>query len=183
MQAQDVPKPPFEVNDLHTKALLKLLFCHHTGVTLDYDQLSDGNFFLYKLSIYALSVRQTHFFRFFQHTEIGIGKKTKRWQCGAWKDLKSNNYVGGSSKVIQLTEAGLALATSLASDEELAEYTMPETNEEHHDKIRQKLDRNEKSKRYGSKIFTYMVATYDGEAMTKHELADHFDTLADSHGE
>lgn len=38
----EVPSPPFEMNDLHTKALLKLLHCHHSGIQLDYSKLSEG---------------------------------------------------------------------------------------------------------------------------------------------
>jgi hypothetical protein len=37
-----VETTPFEINDLHAKALLKLLHCHHSGIKLDYAQLSDG---------------------------------------------------------------------------------------------------------------------------------------------
>jgi hypothetical protein len=49
---------PFEVKNLHIKALLKLLACHHSGITLNYSQLSQ---------------------------EIGAAEKTKSWQCEAWK--------------------------------------------------------------------------------------------------
>jgi hypothetical protein len=117
-------------------------------------------------------------------TEIGIGQKTKRWQCGAWKDLKSNGYIGGTAKELEITKEGLALAASLASDEELEAYKMPETNEEHQEKIKQKLERNEKAKRYGPKIFDYMIEIHgDGKnAKTTQEIADYFHILADSHG-
>lgn len=38
----EVPSPPFEIGDLHTNALLKLLHCHHSSIKLGYSQLSDG---------------------------------------------------------------------------------------------------------------------------------------------
>jgi hypothetical protein len=151
-----VEPPPFDVGDLHTKALLRLLRAHHSDQSLTYAELSD---------------------------EIGIGQKTKRWQCEAWKDLKSNDYLAGGGKVpIALTAKGLQLATSLADDDELEEYKKPMTNEEHHEKIRKKLERIEKARRYGPKIFDYMLDTHKSNPRTKHDIASHFDTLADSHG-
>lgn len=135
------------------------------------------------LTIRFLTSSQYYFVVPFPRAEIGISEKTKRWQCGAWKDLKSNGYVRGTNQAIELTPEGLALATSLASDEDLEAYKMPETNEEHHDKIKQKLEKNDKAKKYGPKVFDYMVELHDKDVVkTKHEIADHFDVLADSHG-
>ena len=164
---------PFEVKEYHKKALGKLLYCYHSNgedQVLSYGQLSD---------------------------EIGVGEKTKAWQCGAWRDLKSNEYIvalGNASDGktgYKLSEKGLELASSFASKEELDDYKMPETNEEHHEKIKSKLSRNEKAKRFGPKIFDYLVAEKEraekegnGEifCMDRHELAEQFNTLADSHG-
>lgn len=148
---------PFELKDHHVKALLKMLHCHHTGQELTYKELSD---------------------------EIGVGEKTKAWQCIAWKDLKSNAYIipGSTKGKLKLSETiGVELATSLASDEELADYKMPETNEEHHEKIKSKLMRQEKAKKKGPEIFAFMVESVD-TPMTKHEIAAKFNTDADSHG-
>lgn len=151
---------PFEVTDYHKKALLKLLFCHHSGQTLTYLELSD---------------------------EIGAGAKTKAWQGGAWKDLKTHEYIvpsPTSSKgktQFKLAEKAVALASTFASDEELADYKMPETNEEHHEKIKSKLARQDKAKKFGPKIFDLLVQE-DYTSMNKHEIAATFNTLADSHG-
>ena len=149
---------PFEVTDYHKKALLKLLFCHHSGQVLTYLELSD---------------------------EIGAGEKTKAWQCGAWKDLKGMGYIVPSpdskgKTQYMLSEKGVELATTFASDEELADYKMPETNEEHHEKIKSKLMRQEKAKKFGPKIFDLLLQK--DTPMTRHEIAEEFNTLADSHG-
>ena len=164
---------PFEVKEYHKKALGKLLYCYHSNgedQVLSYGQLSD---------------------------EIGVGEKTKAWQCGAWRDLKSNEYIvalGNASDGktgYKLSEKGIELASSFASKEELADYKMPETNDEHHEKIKSKLSRNEKAKRFGPKIFDYLVAQKERAekegnsgifCMDRHELAEQFNTLADSHG-
>ena len=153
--AQDAA--PFEINDLHTKALLTLLSCHHNNrQTLTYSELS---------------------------LRIEIGEKTKRWQCVAWKDLKDNEYIvsGSSPKSLELSDKGVELATSLASDEELAEYKPPSTTEELHDKIKAKLERNEKAKKYGGKILDLMAAP-DYTPLNRNELASKLNTQADSHG-
>ena len=151
---------PFEVTDYHKKALLKLLFCHHSGQNLTYLELSD---------------------------EIGAGAKTKAWQGGAWKDLKTQEYIVPSptnskgKTQFMLSEKGITLASTFASDEELADYKMPETNEEHHAKIKSKLAKQEKAKKFGPKIFDLLVRE-DYASMNKHEIAAKFNTLADSHG-
>jgi hypothetical protein len=54
------------------------------------------------------------------------------------------------------------------------------SNEEHHTRIKKLLERNGKGKRYGPKIFDYMLTLTAGKP--KHEIAAHFNTLADSHG-
>ena len=151
---------PFKVTDYHKKALSKLLFCHHTGQTLTYLELSD---------------------------EIGAGPKTKAWQCGAWKDLKTQGLILPShdstkgKMQLMLSEKGVTVASTFASDEELADYKMPETNEEHHEKIKSKMMRQDKARKYGPKIFDLMVKE-DYTPMNKHDLAAKFNTLADSHG-
>ncbi|CAB9511894.1 expressed unknown protein [Seminavis robusta] len=146
---------PFEVGKFHKMALLKLLFCHHSGQELTYKELSDA---------------------------MGVGEKTKAWQCEAWRDLKKNEYIvpSGTDKKLKLSEKGVELATSFASDEELADYKMPETNEEHHEKIKSKLMRQDKAKKMGPKIFDLLVENKDNP-MTNHEMAAKFNTLADSH--
>ena len=58
---------------------------------------------------------------------------------------------------------------------------MPETNEEHHEKIKSKMMRQDKARKYGPKIFDLM-AKEDYTPMNKHDLAAKFNTLADSHG-
>jgi len=149
---------PFDVNDLHKKALVKLFYCHHVGQVLTYQELS---------------------------AEIGMSEKTKRWQCEAWKDLKTNEYIvsaSGGLKDLKLSEKGMALAKTFLSDEELADYRMPATNEEHHAKIKSKLSRDPKAAKYGPKIFQLLLDTNDDPPMTRHELAGKFNCLADSHG-
>ena len=147
---------PFEVKEYHKKALSKMLFCHHHNQELTYKELS---------------------------AEIGVGEKTKAWQCEAWKDLKSNAYIvpaSGKGK-LKLSDKGVALATSFASDDELEDYKTPQTNEDHHEKIKSKLMKQEKAKKMGPQIFDLLVQSVD-KPMTKHELAAEFNTLADSHG-
>ena len=99
---------PFELGDYHKKALVKMFRCHHNKQELTYKELS---------------------------AEVGVGEKTKAWQCEAWKDLKSNEYIVPASTKgkLKLSDIGVELATTLMSDEELADYKMPETNEEHHE--------------------------------------------------
>jgi hypothetical protein len=89
---------------------------------------------------------------------------------------------GGGKNPIILSEEGIELAKSFASLEELEAYQTPTSDDDHHKKIISKLERNEKAKKYGPKIFQYMVGTKDDPPMTKQEIADHFNTLADSHG-
>lgn len=153
----------FEVKPLHTKALLKLLHCHHNGQTLTYSELSD---------------------------EIGTGEKTKAWQCEAWKDLKSNSYIipgpsDGKNKktTYKLSQQGVELAMTFASDEELADFKTPATNEEHHEKIRSKLMRNgqKKGQKHGPKIFDLLLEDPD-TPVTRLELASKLKTNPDSHG-
>ena len=55
---KEVPQPPFEM-EKHHKAALKILFrCHHSGREITYQELSK---------------------------DMGVGEKTKAWQCGAWR--------------------------------------------------------------------------------------------------
>lgn len=153
-----VAEPPFEMTKHHKKALMTLLFAHHINrQTLTYAELSD---------------------------RIGVGEKTKAWQCGAWKDLKSEGYIVSSSaekKRFELSEKGIALASTLASDEELAEFKVPETNEELHDKIKAKLERLPKARLYGPKILDLMLSD-DYIPMNRHDMAAKLGTLADSRG-
>jgi len=149
---------PFEIKDLHKKALLTLLHCHHNNhKTLSYPELS---------------------------LRIETGEKTKGWQCVAWKDLKSHEYIVSSSsdkKLFELSDKGVELASTLASDEELAEFKVPETTKELHDKIKAKLARNKKAKKYGPQILDLMSAP-DYTPLTRHEIAAKFNMVADSHG-
>lgn len=149
---------PFEIKELHTKALLTLLHCHHNNrETLTYAELS---------------------------TRIETGEKTKNWQLGAWKELKSNEYIVPSSsdkKSFELSAKGVELASTLASDEELAEFKAPETTKELHNKIKAKLERNAKGKRYAARILDLMAAP-DYTPLNRHEMAAKFNVVADSHG-
>mmetsp|Transcript_23711 Transcript_23711/g.65897 ORF Transcript_23711/g.65897 Transcript_23711/m.65897 type:complete len:263 (-) Transcript_23711:134-922(-) len=107
---------PFKVKDLHKKALLTLWRSSHNGICLTYPDLSNA---------------------------LGVGEKTKSWQCEAWKELKKNELIvsGQKAKTWTLSEEGTQLALSLASPEEIDEYKSPLTNEEHHKKIRSKLSK------------------------------------------
>ena len=143
------PETSFEVKDLHKKALLILLRCVHNEQTLTYPELS---------------------------AEIGIGEKTKRWQCEAWRDLKKAAFIipasGSSSETTYtLSQEGVDLAKAHASDDELADYKEPLTNEEHHEKIRSRLLRiDNKGKTFGVKIFDLLLEHTD-TPMTRLEMA------------
>ena len=145
------------MTDHKKNALLVLLRCHHNdGEEITYPDLS---------------------------TAMGVGEKTKAWQCVAWKDLRSNNYVvsGSKPKTWKLSEEGLEVAMSLCSPEELKDYRKAVTNDEHHDKIKSKLDRHPKDKaKKGSEIFDYLIEK--NRPLTKDEVASHFDTCPDAHG-
>jgi hypothetical protein len=156
---KSAPGAPFPIKELHKNALLTLLHCHHNNrQTLTYSELS---------------------------LRIGVGEKTKSWQSGAWKDLKSHGYVVPSSssdkKSFELSEKGVELASAFASDEELAEFKVPETNEELHEIIKAKLLRLEKAKMYGPKILDMMIAP-NYTPINRHEMAKKLNVLADSHG-
>lgn len=151
---------PFDVTDYHKKALVKLFHCRHTDQVLTYAELS---------------------------SEIGAGEKTKAWQCVAWKDLKGHEFLvpapnsdGGKTKYM-LSEKGMQVATRFLTDEELADLKMPETNEEHHEKIKSRLMKQDKAKKYGPKIFDLLLETQD-TPMNKLELAAKLNTQSESHG-
>lgn len=153
-----VDPPPFEMKTHHTKALLTLLHCYHSNrQTLTYSELS---------------------------LRIGAGEKTKGWQCVAWKDLKTNEYIVPSlsdKKCFELSDKGVALASTLATEEELAEFKPPDSTEALHKKIKAKLERDPKAKRYGPRILDRMSAP-DYIPVNRHELAAKFNVLADGHG-
>ena len=71
---KEVPQPPFELQKYHKAALLKLFRCYHGGTELTYPELS---------------------------REIGVGEKTKAWQCVAWKGT-SLAYLGCCSPILTL---------------------------------------------------------------------------------
>lgn len=151
------PSLPFEVKPLHQKALLKLLHCHHNNnQTLTYPELSN---------------------------QIGVGEKTKAWQCVAWKDLKSNALIiPAGNKTLKLSKEGIDLAMTFCSNEEMEEFMTPATNEEHHKKIRSKLMREEKGKKYGVKIFDLLLEHKD-TSMTRLEICTQVGCKnPDSHG-
>ena len=153
------PKVSFEIKPLHQQALLVLFRCNHNGQTLTYAELS---------------------------AEVGKGEKTKAWQCEAWKDLKSNGLIvpAAEAKHFQLSSQGIELAKSFVSEEELAEYMTPTTNEEYHEKIRNRLLRNEnKGKLYGPKIFNLMLElSLSDTKVTRGQLASKLSTNPDAHG-
>jgi hypothetical protein len=138
-------------------ALLVLLRCHHNnGQELTYSELS---------------------------AEMGVGEKTKAWQCEAWKDLRSNDHVvkGSEPKTWKLSDEGIKLATSLCSDEELKDYQQAMTNDEHHGKIKSKLERNAKDKaNKGAELFDFLISM--NCPLTKDEVAGQFNTVPDAHG-
>jgi hypothetical protein len=69
-----MPSVSFPIKELHKKALLKLLHSHHGGILhLTYSDLS---------------------------LEIGVGEKTKAWQCGAWKHLKQGGFIVPGIKLL-----------------------------------------------------------------------------------
>jgi len=146
---------PFVVKDLHKKALLTLLHCFHNNrQSLTYAELS---------------------------LRMGTSEKTKAWQCVAWKDLKNDYIVPLADKKYELSSKGVELASSLASDEELAEFKTPETTEELHEKIKAKLERIPKAKGYGAKILDLMAAP-EYIPLNRNEIAAKFNVFADSHG-
>jgi len=149
---------PFELKELHQKALLKLWHCHHFGTLLTYPDLS---------------------------REIEVGEKTKKWQSGAWKDLKGGGFIipGPENKTFVLSPKGVELAESLASDEELAEFATPITNEDLHEKIRKRLEKDKApngKKHRGKEIFDVFLDD-QGEGLLRLELAAKLGTNADSH--
>jgi hypothetical protein len=156
---------PFKLNKYHKRALSVLLFCHHNdNQSVTYNELSQA---------------------------MDVGEKTKDWQCVAWKDLKTNNYIVPSPRkagksgetTYTLSRGGVELAATFATAKELADFRPALTNEEHHERIMSKLIRQHpKGKAYGSRIFDVLVATKDQLPMTKHELAAKLGTVADAHG-
>jgi hypothetical protein len=153
----NVPVPTFEMGKHHKNALKTLLFVYHNNrQTLTYPELSD---------------------------RIGVGEKTKAWQCGAWRDLKSEGYIVPASEKgkFELSLQGVALATTLATPEELAEFQPPATNKELHVKIKAKLDRLPKGAVYAGKILDLMLQE-DYIPLNRNDMAAKFNTLADSHG-
>ena len=151
-----VPSTTFKIEPLHKKALLKLLHCYHSGIALTYSELS---------------------------LAIKIGEKTKAWQSGAWKDLKSGGFIvmavekktvsGKPKTAYKLSQKGEDLAMSFASDEELEEFKKPITNDEHHEKIRKKLDKDvyKGGKHHkGREIFDLLLKEGDN-GITRMELA------------
>lgn len=151
---------PFQVNDKHKKALVKLLYCHRDKTALTYEELS---------------------------REIGVGEKTKSWQCGAWKDLKDHKYIVVSSIInikkstsFELSEEGAKLAKSFASHEDIANMKMPETNEELHASIKARLESQTKTKKYGPLIFDVLLESKT--PMDRYEIAAKLNTNPDSHG-
>lgn len=158
-KASSPPPLPFQANDKHKMALVKLLYCHRDKTSMTYEELS---------------------------REIGTGEKTKSWQCGAWRDLKVHEYVvvasSSSSKgtCYELSEKGVKLAKFFASDEDLASMKMPETNEELHASIRSRLEGQKKTKKYGPLIFDFLLKA---EApLHRKEIATALKTNPDSHG-
>ena len=146
---------PFEINDYHKKALVVLLRCHFENIEISYLDLS---------------------------SEMKAAEKTKAWQCVAWKELRSNEYVvhGSEKKMWKLSDGkGVELAKTFADDEMLADFKTPLTNEEHHAKIKSKLSKVEKASKLGPKIFDYFIE--QNRPMTKDEVAAHFKTVPDAH--
>ena len=151
---------PFKINDLHKKALVALFHSHHSGILLTYADLS---------------------------LAIGIGEKTKRWQCEAWKHLKRGEYIvsGPEKGTFCLSPEGLDLATCFVTDEELADYKAPVSNDELHKKIRKKLDRDTKNgkKHKGSQIFDLLLkVNEESRSLTRLEIANELKTGPDAHG-
>lgn len=152
-----IPSLPFEIKPLHKKALLKLLHCHHNGIFPTYPELS---------------------------REMEVGEKTKAWQCEAWKHLKTNNFIvpGTEKKTFCLSEEGMVLASSFASDEELAEFMTPSSNEELHKKIRTKLIRDvDKGRKHKGKEIFDLLLEDNRASWTRLELASKLGTNPDAH--
>ena len=163
---------PFPIKHLHQKALLRLLHAHQTGSSMTYSDLS---------------------------LAIGVGEKTKSWQCEAWKHLNKNDYIvlvvdnckTGKKKTYGLSPKGIELAQCFCSPEELAEYRTPLSNEELHNKIRKQLARdckNGKHKHSGRKLFDVLLQAHQIQqpkdvGLTRLELAYLVGTTnPDSHG-
>jgi len=149
---------PFVIKDLHKKALLVLLHRHHSGIFLTYSQLSQ---------------------------EIGIGEKTKRWQCEAWKHLKKHGYIveGPEKRTFGLSKKGIELAACFATDEELEDFKPPASNDELHEKIRkQLLKQKHKGKKHKGVVIFDLLLEAGGVSKTRLELAWELDCNPDSHG-
>ncbi len=160
---------PFPIKSLHKKALLRLLQAHHAGSTMTYSDLS---------------------------LAIGVGEKTKSWQCEAWKHLNKNDFIvlvaadtKTKKKTYGLSPQGIELAQCFCSPEELAEYRTPLSNEELHNKIRKQLTRDSKTgkhKHSGRKLFDFLLNAHDKKdavGWTRLELAYQLGTTnPDSHG-
>ena len=157
-EVNSVPDPPFELGNYHKKALVTLLHLYHGNrQTLTYEELS---------------------------LRLDVGKKTKAWQSGAWKDLKGHEYIVPSTadtKKYELSEKGVQIASTLVSAEELAEFAPPDTNSKLHEKIKARVARDDKARKYGGKLLDVMSAP-DYVPLNRHELASKFDIVADSHG-
>jgi len=149
---------PFAIKDLHKKALLVLLHRHHSGIFLTYSQLSQ---------------------------EIGIGEKTKRWQCEAWKHLKKHCYIveGPEKRTFGLSKEGIELAECFATDEELDDFKPPVNNEQLHEKIRkQLLKQKHKGKKTKGVVIFDLLLEAGQVSKTRLELAWELDCNPDSHG-
>jgi hypothetical protein len=158
MGATGVPEPPFTMADYHKKALITLLHAFHNNrQSLTYPELS---------------------------RRLDVNEKTKAWQCVAWKDLRSNDYIVSSSKDKKQWELsedkGVALASTLVSPEEMAEYQVPDTAEKLHEQIKKRLMKLTKGGKMGVKIFDLMLSD-DYIPLGRNDLAAKFGTLADSH--
>ena len=151
--------PSFQLGTYHKKALVVLLHCYYGNrQTLTYSELSQ---------------------------RLDVGEKTKAWQCEAWRDLKGNAYIVSSSadkKKYELSfPNGVQLASTLVSEEELADFQPAATNEKLHERIKARIARDGKAAKYGAKLFDLMAAP-DYVPLNRNELAAKFNTLADSHG-
>ena len=159
---KDLAQPlSFAIKPIHKKALLTLLRFKHNEIVLTYADLS---------------------------REIGVGEKTKSWQCEAWKQLnKGGCIIRGQDKTVALSQEGTDLAMSLASPDELVEFKAPMNDDDLHDKIRSKLEKNlyngvgGKNKRHhGKKIFDLFLEDKD-KSFLRIELAAKLETNPDSH--
>eukprot|EP00977_Amphora_coffeiformis_P011348 scaffold2737_cov156-Amphora_coffeaeformis.AAC.5 len=153
--AASVPEPPFTMGNYHKKALITLLYSFHNNrQSISYSELS---------------------------RRLEVGEKTKSWQCGAFKDLRDNGYLVGQLKALELHEdKGVALASTLVSAEELAEYQVPDTTEKLHEQIKKRLMKIPKGGKMGVKILDLMLSP-EYIPLNRNDMAAKFDTLADSH--